>query len=208
MLFLPLVDVFGDEVVCELFSERAHVAGWLEVERALATTQSELGIIPVDAAAAITGEATVDKVDLARLHEQTRVVGYPILPLLEQIKAASSPDVSRYVHWGATTQDVMDTGLALTLARILDRVETLERSLGDTIASRAEEHRSTVMAGRTHGQHAVPITLGGKLAVWLAELERHLQRLRSARARAAGGVHRRRTWDHMAADIAGIVERT
>jgi 3-carboxy-cis,cis-muconate cycloisomerase len=185
MLFLPLVDVFGDEVVCELFSERAHVAGWLEVERALATTQSELGIIPADAAAAITAEATVDKVDLARLHEQTRVVGYPILPLLEQIKAASSPDVSRYVHWGATTQDVMDTGLALTLARILDRVETLERSLGDTIASRAEEHRSTVMAGRTHGQHAVPITLGGKLAVWLAELERHLQRLRSARARAA-----------------------
>lgn len=185
MLFLPLVDVFGDEVVCELFSARAHVAAWLEVERALATTQSELGIIPADAAAAITAEATVDKVDLARLHEQTRVVGYPILPLLEQIKAASSPDVSRYVHWGATTQDVMDTGLALTLARILDRVETLERSLGDTIASRAEDHRSTVMAGRTHGQHAVPITLGGKLAVWLAELTRHLQRLRSARARAA-----------------------
>jgi 3-carboxy-cis,cis-muconate cycloisomerase len=185
MLFLPLVDVFGDEVVCELFSERALVAAWLEVEWALATTQSELGIIPVDAAAAITAEATVDKVDLARLHEQMRVVGYPILPLLEQIKAASSPVVSRYLHWGATTQDVMDTGLALTLARTLDRVATLERRLGDAIASRAEEHRSTVMAGRTHGQHAVPITFGGKLAVWLAEVERHLERLRSARARAA-----------------------
>ena len=147
--------------------------------------QSELGILTNEAAAAIAAEATGDKVDLGRLREQTRVVGYPILPLLEQIKAASSPDVARYLHWGATTQDVMDTGLALTLARALDRVETLERTLGDAIASRADEHRATVMAGRTHGQHAVPITFGGKLAVWLAELERHLQRLRSARGRAA-----------------------
>ena len=147
--------------------------------------QSELGILTNEAAAAIAAEATGDKVDLGRLREQTRVVGYPILPLLEQIKAASSPDVARYLHWGATTQDVMDTGPALTLARALDRVETLERTLGDAIASRADEHRATVMAGRTHAQHAVPITFGGKLAVWLAELERHLQRLRSARRRAA-----------------------
>jgi 3-carboxy-cis,cis-muconate cycloisomerase len=184
-LFLPLVDVFGDDEVLELFSEHALVEAWLEVERALALAQSELGIIPNEAAAAIAVEATGDKVDLGRLREQTRVVGYPILPLLEQIKTASPPEVGRYLHWGATTQDVMDTGLALTLARALDRVETLERALGDAIASRAAEHRTTVMAGRTHGQHAVPITFGGKLAVWLAELERHLQRRRSARGRAA-----------------------
>ena len=182
-LFLPLVDVFGDEKILQLFSEDARVEVWLEVERALALAQAELGIIPSEAAGAITAEATADKVDLGRLREQTRVVGYPILPLLEQIRGASSPDVERYLHWGATTQDVMDTGLALTLARTLDRVETLERALGDAIASLAEEHRKTVMAGRTHGQHAVPITFGGKLAVWLAELERHIQRLRSASAR-------------------------
>jgi 3-carboxy-cis,cis-muconate cycloisomerase len=184
-LFLPLVDVFGDEEILELFSEEALVEAWLQVERALALAQSELGILPADAAAAIAAEAIVDKVDLGRLREETRNVGYPILPLLEQIKAASSPDVARYLHWGATTQDVMDTGLALTLARVLDRVEMLERALGDAIASKAEQHRTTVMAGRTHGQHAVPITFGGKLAVWLAELERHVERLRSARARAA-----------------------
>lgn len=184
-LFLPLVDVFGDEEILELFSEDALVEVWLEVERALAAAQSELGVVPVEAAAAIAAEATADKVDLSRLRAQTRVVGYPILPLLEQIKAASSPDVARYLHWGATTQDVMDTGLALTLARALDRVETLERTLGDAIASKAQEHRATVMPGRTHGQHAVPITFGGKLAVWLAELERHLRRLRAARECAA-----------------------
>jgi 3-carboxy-cis,cis-muconate cycloisomerase len=182
---LPLVDVFGDEELLELFSEDALVEAWLEVERALALAQAELGIVPSKAAAAIAAEATADKVDLARLREGTRVVGYPILPLLEQIKAASSPDVAAYLHWGATTQDVMDTGLALTLARALDRVEELALTLGDAIAEKAEEHRATVMAGRTHAQHAVPITFGGKLAVWLAELERHVQRLRSARARIA-----------------------
>ncbi len=182
---MPLVEIFGDEEILELFSEATLVEVWLEVERELALAQSELGILPNEAAAAIVAEATGDKIDLARLREQTRVVGYPILPLLEQVKAASSPDVARYLHWGATTQDVMDTGLALTLARALDRVETLEWALGDAIASKAEEHRTTVMAGRTHGQHAVPISFGGKLAVWLAELERHLQRLRSVRARAA-----------------------
>ncbi len=182
---MPLVEIFGDEEILELFSEATLVEVWLEVERELALAQSELGILPNEAAAAIVAEATRDKADLARLREQTRVVGYPILPLLEQVKAASSPDVARYLHWGATTQDVMDTGLALTLARALDRVETLEWALGDAIASKAEEHRTTVMAGRTHGQHAVPISFGGKLAVWLAELERHLQRLRSVRARAA-----------------------
>jgi 3-carboxy-cis,cis-muconate cycloisomerase len=90
-LFLPLVDVFGDEEIIELFSEDARVEVWLEVERALALAQSELGIIPNEAAAVIAVEATGDKVDLGRLREQTRVVGYPILPLLEQVKAASSP---------------------------------------------------------------------------------------------------------------------
>lgn len=176
--------MFGDAAVHELFSERALVEAWLEVERALAAVQAELGIVPPEAAAAIKAEATADKVDLGRLRAETRVVGYPILPLLEQIRAASSPEVGGYLHWGATTQDIMDTGLAVTLARALDRIEALACALGDAVAARADEHRATVMTGRTHAQPAVPVTLGGKLAVWLAELERHLGRLRSARRRA------------------------
>src|SRR5207245_5778118 len=118
----------------ELLSEEALVESWLEVERALAAAQAELGVIPAEAAAAIAREATRDRVDLGLLRRQTRVVGYPILPLLEQVKAASPPEVARYLHWGATTQDVMDTGLALVLARVLDRVETLLRTLGDALA--------------------------------------------------------------------------
>lgn len=181
-MFLPLVDVFADDDVTQLFSEESFVGAWLEVERALAHAQAELGIIPTEAAAAIGAAATPDRIDLASLRERTVVVGYPILPLLEQI-AHFSPDAARYIHWGATTQDIMDTGLALLLGRVLDRVEILAGALGDELAAKADAHRATVMPGRTHAQPAVPITFGGKLAVWLAELTRHVERLHAVRAR-------------------------
>ena len=183
---MPLVDVFGDEEILELFSEHALVEAWLEVEQALALAQAELGIIPTEAAAAIAAEATGDKVDLGRLREQTRVVGYPILPLLEQIKEASSPDVARYLHWGATTQDVMDTGLALSLGPGARSGGDARAQLSATRSPRgptSTERRSWPAARMA--SHAVPITFGGKVAVWLAELERHVERLRSARVRAA-----------------------
>jgi 3-carboxy-cis,cis-muconate cycloisomerase len=182
-VFLPLVDVFGDDEVTQLFSEESLVGAWLEVERALAQAQAELGIIPAQAAAAIEAAATPGRIDLGTLRERTLVVGYPILPLLEQIGHAS-PEAARHIHWGATTQDIMDTGLALLLGRALDRIEALARALGDEVAARAGAHRATVMPGRTHAQPAVPITFGGKLAVWLAELTRHLERLRAVRERA------------------------
>ena len=183
-MFSPLVDVFGDHEVIRLFSEESLVAAWLEVERALAEAQAELGIIPSEAAREIAAAAVLEHVDFASLREQTLVVGYPILPLLDQI-VQRSPAAGRYLHRGATTQDVMDTGLALVGARALDRVETVARSLGDRLAALAQEHRRSVMPGRTHAQPAVPITLGGKAAVWLSELAGHVERLWSARARLA-----------------------
>ena len=182
-MFLPLVDVFADDEVTQLFSEESIVDAWVEVERALAHVQAELGIIPADAAAAIDAATTSGRIDLASLRERTLVVGYPILPLLEQI-VHTSPEVGPFLHWGTTTQDVMDTGLALVLGRALDRIDTLIGELGGEVAAKADEHRATVMPGRTHAQPAVPVTFGGKLAVWLAELTRHRQRLRAARERA------------------------
>ena len=181
-MFLPLVDVFGDDDVTQLFSEESIVGAWLEVERALAQAQAELGIIPAEAAAAIDAAATVSKIDFASLSERTLVVGYPILPLLEQI---SEPpfEASRHLHWGTTTQDVPGHRLTI-LGRALDRVETLVQELGAEVATKVDAHRATVMPGRTHAQPAVPITFGGKLAVWLAELTRHTERLRTVRARA------------------------
>jgi 3-carboxy-cis,cis-muconate cycloisomerase len=183
-MFSPLVDVFGDQEVARLFSEESLVTAWLEFERALADAQAELGVIPSEAAREIAAAAVPEHVDLTSLREQTLVVGYPILPLLDQI-VQRSPAAGRYLHRGATTQDVMDTGLALVGGRALDHIESVVRTLGDGLATLAEEHRLTVMPGRTHAQPAVPITFGGKVAVWLAELARDVERLRSARARLA-----------------------
>ena len=183
-MFLPLVDWFGDEVVAQLFSEESLVDAWLEVERALASAQAELGVIPPEAAVVIETVAVPEHVDLVHLRSRALTVGYPILPLLEQIGERSS-EAARFVHWGATTQDIMDTGLALLGGRALDRVDALTHALGQELATKAEAHRATVMPGRTHAQPAVPITFGGKLAVLLAELTRHRERLRVARARLA-----------------------
>lgn len=184
MVFLPLVDVFGDDQLEGCFSQTSLIGAWLEVERALAAAQAEHGIIPGEAVAAIDAVAVPEHIDLVRLNERTRVVGYPILPLLEQL-GEQSDTAARYVHWGATTQDIMDTGLALVCACGLDRIDVLVRLLGDGLVRLAGEHRSTVMPGRTHAQPAVPITLGGKLAVFVAELTRHVERLHAARGRLA-----------------------
>jgi 3-carboxy-cis,cis-muconate cycloisomerase len=181
--FQPLVDVFGDADTRACFSESATIAAWLEVERALAVAQGELAIIPSEAVDAILDEAVLDRIDLPLLRTRTRVVGYPILPLLEQLEDRCSPLVGRYLHWGATTQDIVDSGRALQIAAAVNRAETLLVAIGDALSVMATAHAETIMVGRTHTQHAVPITLGMKLAVWLDEFTRHLTRIRSARPR-------------------------
>lgn len=181
----PLAHVFSDPNLARIFSEEAVIENWLEVERALATVQGELGVIPSAAADAISREVTLAKIDRAALWEETATVGYPILPLIAQVSRSCSEDVGRYFHWGATTQDIMDSALAIQLGEALAYIETLVIRLGNELARLAEEHRTTLMVGRTHAQHAVPITLGSKFAVWLSEFGRHLARLRGARSRAS-----------------------
>jgi 3-carboxy-cis,cis-muconate cycloisomerase len=164
--------------MAEVFSEQALIESWLTVERELAAAQGELGLIPDEAAAAICRDAVADRIDFTRLWADTRSVGYPIVPLIEQVAAHSSPLVGRYIHWAATTQDVMDTGLVLQLRRASQRLEGLEEALGNELSKLADAYRSVPMAARTHAQQAVPTTFGAKLAVWLDEFTRHLERLR------------------------------
>lgn len=182
--FSLLTELYGDPETTAIFSERRTIASWLEVERALALAQQRDGLLSAEEAEQIAAAATLDNIDVAALWRETRNVGYPILPLVRMISAALPEGPDGRVHYGATTQDIMDTGLALQLRAALDRLDALVSELGDAIAVLVEAHRHTVMAARTHGQQAVPTTFGQTLATYLVELARHRERLAAARERA------------------------
>lgn len=171
-----LSQVAGDPTMRAIFSERATVESWLRAEVALAAAQMELGIISRPAFEAIAEVAVVDRIDLDRLWAQTRVVGYPILPLVRQIDELLPADVRGTVHLGATTQDIMDTGLVLQLMAASEYLIGLLDKLCEALSREAVEHADTVMAARTHALHAVPTTFGAKLAVYLSDFTRHRQR--------------------------------
>jgi 3-carboxy-cis,cis-muconate cycloisomerase len=173
-------DFFGTEKMRVVFDEHSLAQYWLDVEAALARAQARVGLVPPDAAAAITNIARVALIDFEALRRGTNLVGYPILPLVRQLSALCDEKTAGYVHWGATTQDIMDTACVLQLreaGRLLR--EDLARLI-DQLTALAQRYRDTPMAGRTHGQHALPITFGYKVAVWIDELKRHVDRFNEA----------------------------
>ena len=176
--------LFGSDAMRAVFSEQGFVQKMLDVEAALARVQARLGIIPVAAADAITAAARLERVSLAEIGASTASVGYPVVGLVKALGRAAGGDASRYVHWGATTQDIMDSALVLQVRDGLALVEADLRHIVAALAETAGRHRGTAMAGRTHLQHALPITFGYKCAVWLAPLVDHLARLEPVRARA------------------------
>jgi len=169
-------DAFGTPRMREVFSDRALIARYIEVEIALARAQARCGIIPADAADAIAQRCDIDALDFELLRRETDNVGYPILPLVHQL-VKQCGDAGRYQHWGATTQDIMDTAVVLQMRAGLRIVGEDIAALQRTLADLARMHRATPMAGRTHLQQALPITFGYKAAIWLAMFDRHAERL-------------------------------
>ncbi|MGJ9412907.1 adenylosuccinate lyase family protein [Aeromicrobium sp. CF4.19] len=177
-----LAELYGDREMAGVFSAGSAIDGWKRVESALAHAQGRLGIIDPERAAAIEQVcADPESVDAQALWESARNVGYPILGLVRQLDAALEPQHRGSLHLGATTQDIMDSGLALQLDVAMDVLERRLGALGDALAVHTTDHAATVMAGRTHGQQAVPTTLGAKLGVYLAEVTRHRSRLLACR---------------------------
>jgi 3-carboxy-cis,cis-muconate cycloisomerase len=180
-------DMFGTPAMRGVFGDRAFLARCVEVEAALARAQGRLGIIPAKAAAAIWEAARPladgrEGLDLARLKKEAETVGYPILPLVRQL-AERAGDAGRFVHWGATTQDIMDTAAVLQIRAGLGLIEEDLIATRGHLAGLARRYRDTPMAGRTHLQHALPVTFGYKAAIWLYALDRHAERLRKLRPR-------------------------
>ena len=175
-------DAFGTPGMRQIFSDRSLIGRYIEVEVALARAEARCGVIPAEAAEVIARESRLDRIDFDHLRDETDIVGYPILPLVHQLVAMCG-DAGRYIHWGATTQDIMDTANVLQIRAAIDLVEGDIRELRRILSDLAKKHRDTPMAGRTHLQQALPVTFGYKAAIWLAMFDRHQERLAQLRER-------------------------
>jgi 3-carboxy-cis,cis-muconate cycloisomerase len=162
--------LFSTTAMKAIWSDEATLAGWLKVESTLARVQSELGVVPAAAAAAIGAACDASHHDLQSLGSAIEKAAHPLTPVIAAIEQHAG-DFAQYVHYGATTQDIMDTGTVLQvrdgLQVLLDSLATLRAVCTD----QARRWRDLPMAGRTHGQHAVPITLGLKFALWAQEAD-------------------------------------
>ncbi|MGD9951049.1 MAG: adenylosuccinate lyase family protein [Burkholderiales bacterium] len=172
--------------VARIFSERATLDTYLRVEAALAQAEADLEILPQAAAREIAQKATMDLLDLTALREQSERVGYPIAPLVRQLTTLCG-EHGRYVHWGATTQDIVNSAFASQVNESLSVFASDLASALEHLAALAREYRKTVMAARTFGGHALPITFGFKVAVWLSGLLRHAERLETLLRRPMDG---------------------
>ncbi len=172
-------DMFGTAEMRAVFADDALIARYIEAEVALARAQARLGVVPKAAADAIEAAARSIKIDVEKLRHETEIVGYPILPLVHQLSEAAG-EAGRYVHWGATTQDIMDTANVLQIRAALQIVARDLREVRDILATMARKYRDTPMAGRTHLQQALPVTFGYKAAVWLSSIDRHIERVDQA----------------------------
>ena len=170
-----------------VFEPKATVQRMLDVEAALARALAKAGVIPPETVAPIVAACQADRIDAASLTEAAVRAGNLAIPLVKQLTAcvgAQSAEAAKYVHWGATSQDIIDSGMVLQLRDALDLIEAGVEALCATLARQAATYRDTPMVGRTWLQQALPITLGLKFAQWLDALERHRERLVQLRERA------------------------
>src|SRR5213594_139915 len=172
-----------DPGVRALFTEAARFQSWLDVEAALAQAQAELGVIPDGAAREIVRKAHLKYLDLAAVRAGLAKTGHPLVPLVWALDRACDGDAGGYVHWGATTQNVTQTGQLLQTRRAHDIFLRQLAAILVALADLADKTKDVLLPGRTHGQHAVPATFGFKVAVWIDELCRHVERLRGCEGR-------------------------
>lgn len=182
-LFGPL---FHGPAMGAVFTDRAHLQGMLDFEAALARAEAKTGVIPADAPGPIAAQCAAGLYDLDGLADAAAKAGNTAIPLVKALTAkvaAKDKAAAGYVHWGATSQDAMDTGLVLQLRSAITLIEADLKTLSEALAALAQKHRQTPMVGRTWLQHALPITFGLKAAGWLDAVERHRARFAELKPR-------------------------
>jgi len=180
-------ELFYSGPMLAVFSDGNRLRRMLDFESALASAQAASGLIPASAEAAIAAECRVEILDLEALRGGAAKSGNLAIPLVKQLTEAvrqKDAEAAKYVHWGATSQDVIDTGFMLQAREALDLIDSSVDNLCDALAALTNQHRHTIMAGRTWLQQAVPVTFGWKAAGWLDAMHRHRSRVQQLRKSA------------------------
>src|ERR1700729_454139 len=151
-------NIFSTEPMRRVFSDGNRVQKYLDFEAGLARAQARLGIIPKEAAEEICRHCNVSEIDFGKLKTQTEKIGYPVLPVVQQLVALCRDGLGEWCHWGATTQDITDSATVLQMREALTLVEADLDAIADALAGLARKYRDTPMAGRSNLQQAVPIT--------------------------------------------------
>src|SRR6516165_1049001 len=180
---LPTATRVSDPGIRALYRQENRWQAWLRVEATLAKAQAELGIIPQPAADAITRAARLELLDRTRIDEGFARTGHTIVPLVWELSRVTGEPHGGWVHWGATTQNITQTGDLLVLRQAYRIFFRLIAGALEAMADLSERGAEMPIAGRTHGQHAVPATFGYKPAVWIDEMIRHVERLREVAPR-------------------------
>jgi adenylosuccinate lyase len=170
-------------VVSEMFSESNLFQSYLDVEAALARAQASQGIIPTKAAEIISEKARLELLNIQNVYDGLDKTGHPLVPLIWELDRICGEEAGGYIHWGATTQNITQTGKLLLIKKCHNSYLEDLGSLLHILGKLAVTTKDYAMPGRTHGQHAVPATFGYKVAVWIDELMRHVDRLQASEER-------------------------
>ena len=170
-----------------IFEADSQYQSWLDVEAALAEAQAEVGMIPAEAARAIRAAACIDKLDFGKVKEHGRVTGHPLLGIVRELRDTVGHPHGTWAHYGATTQDIIDSGHMLLAQRAHKLIDAKLRAILADALPLLEKHRDTLAVARTHGLHALPYTFGFKVASWLEELARNRERWQEAGRRCLVG---------------------
>ena len=177
---------YGTVEMRKIFEEENKLQKRLDVEAALALAHAEVGNIPLEDAKVIAEKASTKYVKLERVKEIERQIKHDVMAMVKALAEVCGPS-GAYVHLGVTSYDVVDTATALQLKEALNLIEEKLNRLEKVLIEKADKYKETLMVGRTHGQHALPITLGFKFAVWMREISRHIERLRQCKERVLVG---------------------
>lgn len=172
-----LQDSWSTPAMREIFSEENRIQKWLDVEAALAKAQAKLDIIPSEAAEEIAKKAHYKFMDMDFIFAEFKKTKHPLVPTVRGLEKACENGLGEYVHFGVTTQDVIDTGIVLQFKEAMNLIKQDLKNIAKNLASIAKEHKNTAMMGRTLALQALPITFGHKVAIWLSELNRHYERI-------------------------------